>query len=170
MAIAVLHIAVAEYAHAALPIDAARLDQRVLGLAAVGAAVHAQRPAHGAGDPAEESEAGNRRLLRGAADLDVGRRRAGADTRAVLDSHLTEAATETDHHARHAAIAHDQIGAEPDDGDGNLGRQMRQEVGEVGLVFGHEQHLRRPADPKPGQLRERLVRHQPAAQARHARL
>src|SRR5262249_52017844 len=94
-AIAVLQIAIAEYAQAALPIDAACLDQRVLGLAAVGAAVHAQRPAHGAGDPTEEGEAGNRRLLRGAADFNVGRRRAGADTRAVLDPHLAEATTET---------------------------------------------------------------------------
>ena len=122
MAIGVVHVAVGEDVHASLPVDAARLDQRVLGLAAIGAAVHAQRPADGAGNAAEEREPGDRRLLGGAADLHVGHRGAGADAAAVLDLHLAEAAAEPDDDARHAAVAHDQVGAEPDDGDRNLGR------------------------------------------------
>ena len=106
---------------------------------------------------------------RGAADFHVRRSRAGADPRAVLDLHLAEAATETNDDARHAAVAHDQVGTEPNDDDGDLRRQMDEEIGEVRFVLGHEQNLRRPADAKPGQLGERLVRHQPSAQRRHAR-
>ena len=65
MAIGVVHVGVGEDVEASLPVDGARLDQCVLGLAAIGAAVHAQRPADRAGDAAEESEPGDRRLLRG---------------------------------------------------------------------------------------------------------
>ena len=63
---------------AALPVDAARLDQRILGLAPIGAAVHAQRAADGAGNAAQEGEPGNAGFLRRARDLDVGHRGAGA--------------------------------------------------------------------------------------------
>ena len=151
---------------AAGAIDRARLNQRVLGLAAIGAAVHAQRAADGAGNAAQERQSGDARLLRRARDLDVGHRSAGANVE-TFDRDLAEAAAEPDHHAGHAAVAHDQIGAEPDDGDGNLGRQICQKITEVVLVLRHEQNLRRPADAKPGQLGERLVRQQPAAQLRH---
>ena len=71
--------ALREDAHASLPVDAARLDQHVLGLAAIGAAVHAQRAADRAGDAAQESEPGDAGLLRGARDLHVGHGGAGAD-------------------------------------------------------------------------------------------
>ena len=128
-----MHVAVGEDAHAALPVDAARLDQRVLGLAAIGAAVHAQRPADRAGDAAKEGEPRDRRLLRGTADLHVGHRGAGADAGARFDLDLAEAAAEPDDDAGHAAVAHDQVGAEPDHRDGNLGRQVREEIGEVAL-------------------------------------
>src|SRR5215472_14324709 len=109
MTIAVVHVAVAEDAQPALSVDPARLDQRVLSLAAVGAAVHAQRPAHRAGNAAEESESRDRRLLRGAADFHIRRSRAGADTPTIFDFDLAEAATETNDDARHAAVAHDQV-------------------------------------------------------------
>ena len=66
-----------------------------------------------------------------------------------------------------AAVAHDQVGAEADDGDGNLGRKMGEEIREIVLVLRHEQHLRRPADAKPGELGQRLVGEQAAAQRRH---
>ncbi len=46
--------------------------------------------------------------------------------------------------------------------------KLREEIGEIGLVLRHEQHLRRPADAEPGQLGERLVRQQPPAQLGHA--
>src|SRR5262249_13570186 len=67
MAIAVVLVAFAEAAPRAWSVAAARLDQRIFGLGAVGAAVHAQRPADSAGNAAEEGEPCDRRLLRGAA-------------------------------------------------------------------------------------------------------
>ena len=106
-------------------------------------------------------------LLRRARHLHIGHRGAGANARRPLDLDLAEAAAEPDHDARHAAVAHDQVGAEPDHRDRNVGRQVREEIGEIRLVLRHEQHLRRPADAKPGQRRQRLVRQQPPAQLRH---
>src|SRR5262245_66327575 len=44
MAIAVVHVAIAEEAQSALLVDAAGLDSRNLGLASVSAALHADRP------------------------------------------------------------------------------------------------------------------------------
>ena len=92
---------------------------------------------------------------------------APARTARVFDGDVAKAAAEPDHHARHAAVAHDQIGAEPDHGHGNVAGQICQQIGEIGLILRHEQDLRRPADAKPGQFGKRLVRQQPAAQRRH---
>ena len=133
MAIRVAHVGVADTRGCALPVDAARLDQRVLGLAAVGAAVHPQRAADRAGNAAQERKPRDAGLLRGARDaFTSGTAGAGADACAALDLDVAEAAAEPDHHARHAAVAHDQVGAEPDDGDRNLGRQVLEEIGEIG--------------------------------------
>ena len=77
---------------------------------------------------------------------------AGADDIAI-DAGLAEPARrKPDHHARHAAVAHDQVGADADDIDRNFVRQMREEIGEIVFVRRREQHLRRTADAKPGQL------------------
>ena len=68
---------------AAVAADAGRLDQHVLGLGAVGAGIHAQRAADGAGDAEEEfqpAEIGRRRRL---GDALVERGGAGADDIAV---------------------------------------------------------------------------------------
>ncbi len=84
---------------------------------------------------------------------------AAAPARTILSFNrdLAEAATEPDHDARHAAVAHDQIGAEPDDGDCDIAGQLAKKIRQIGFVLGHEQKLRRTADAKPGQLGERLV-------------
>ena len=148
----------------ALRVDAARLDQHVLGLAAIGAGVHAQRAADGAGNAAQECEPGDAGLLRRPRDASVQHRRAGAMRMPSSTVDLAEAAAEPDHDAGHAAVAHDQVGAEPDDGHRNVGGQARQERGEIVLVRRQEQHLRRPADAEPGELGQRLVGEQPAAQ------
>ena len=123
-----------------------------------------------AGNAAVEREPRNRRLLGGARDLDVRHGRAGAQACTGFDLDRVEAASQADHHARHAGVAHDQVGAEPDDGDGNLRGEMRQEIREIALVLRHEQQLRRAADAKPGQLRQRLVGEQPPAQFGHLAL
>src|SRR6185312_7424582 len=144
-------------------VDAARLDQDVLGLAAIGAAVHAQRAADRAGYAGEEGETGNAGLLRRARDHDIEHRRAGGDAMIVVAGDVVEAAAEADDEAFDAAVAHDQVRAGADDGDGHLVRQITERVGEVILVFGHEQRLRRPADAEPGELAERLIGDEPAA-------
>ncbi len=129
------------------------------------ARVHAQRAADRAGHAAKEGEAVDPRLGGGARDLRVERRRAGdhAEVGRRLDR-AERLAAQADHHAANAAVADDEIGAEADDRDGNLARQVRQEIGEVVLVGRREQNLGRPADAKPGERRERRVGGQAAAQ------
>ena len=65
-----------------------------------------------------------------------------------------KALAQADDDARHAAVAHQQVGAEADDGDGKVGRDAGEEVGEVGLIGRREQHLRRAADAEPGDVGE----------------
>ena len=151
----------------AVAADAGGLDQHVPGLAAVGAGIHPQRAADGAGNAEEEFHAadiGRRRRLRHAL---VERGGAGTDDIALGAGFAEGARRQPDHDAWHAAVAHDQIGADADDVDRQLLRQMLQEVSEIVLIRRREQHLRRTADAKPGQLRQRLVRQQPPAQLRH---
>ena len=81
MPIGKAHVGVAEHMDAARAIDRAGLDERVLGLTAIGAAVHAQRAADAAGNAAQERQAGDAGLLRRARDLNVGHRGAGAQSR-----------------------------------------------------------------------------------------
>ena len=65
----------------------------------------------------------------------------------------------------HAAVADEQVGAEPDDGDRNLLRQRPHQEGKILRVGRHGQDLRRPAGAEPDDRRERLVRLQRAAEA-----
>jgi len=89
--------------------------------------------------------------LRRARDFDIWHRGAGANAR-VLDGDIAKTAAVPDHHARHAAVAHDEIGAEPDDGHRNVRLQISERIAKVLLIFRYEQNLRRAADAKPGQL------------------
>ena len=95
-------------------IDGARLDQHVLGFAAVCAGVHAQRAADGAGNAAVEGEAGDAGLGGGARHLHVGDGGAGAHAMAGLDRDVGEAAAEADDDTRDAAVAHQEVGAKAD--------------------------------------------------------
>ncbi len=169
MAVGVVHVRIGEAQDAAGAVDAARHHQHVLGLAAIGAAIHAQRAADRTGYAAQKRQAGDRGLLGGARHLHVGHRGAGAHAVIRFDRDLAEAAAEPDHHAGDAAVAHDEIGAEADDGDRQFGGKLRQQHGEVLGVLRREQHLRRPADPEPGQLRQRLVGDETPAQPGHPR-
>ena len=167
VAIDEFHVGIGEAMFRAVAADAGRLDQDILGLGAIGAGIHAQRAADGAGNAEEEfqpADIGRRRRFRHAL-VECGG--AGADDIAVGAGLAEAARRQPDHHAGHAAIAHDQIGADADDIDRNLGRQMRQEISQIIFIRRREQHLRRTADPKPCQFRQRLVRQQPPAQFRH---
>ena len=87
----------------------------------------------------------------------------------VLDLDVAETAAEPYHHATNAAVAHEQIGAEPDDGDWDLGRRIRHEIREVGLVGGRIEDLGRAADAEPGEIGEHGAGLQLAAQLRKLR-
>ena len=116
-------------------IDAARFDQRVLRFAAMGAGVHAQGAADGAGNAAIEGEAVDARVGRRARGFHIWDSGADAQTRAVFDDNFAKALRrETDDNAFDAAVAHDEIGAKADDRDGNFTRQMRKKIGEIGFV------------------------------------
>ena len=106
----------------ALAVDGARLDQNLFCFAAVRAAIHAKRAADTAGDAAIEGETGDPGFGSGARDLDVGHGGPARSLCAVFDRDLAETAPEPDHDARDAAVANEKIGAEPDDGDRNVGR------------------------------------------------
>ena len=152
----------------AIAVDGASLDQHLPGLAAVRAGVHAQRAADRSRYAAIEGEAGDARIRRGTRELGIGhdgptRRRCPGS---IFD--LRETATETHDHPRHAAIAHQQIRAEPDHHHRDLVRQACEEIGKIGLVRRREQHLRRPADAKPRDVRQHRIGADAPAQLRHA--
>src|SRR3954470_12408697 len=98
MTVGVAHVGIGEDANGALTVDAARFDEYVLGLATIGAAVHAQRAADPARNGAQERQAGNTGFLSAARDLHVGQRGAGADTLPLLHRDVVETATEPDDH------------------------------------------------------------------------
>jgi len=82
----------------------------------------------------------------------------------LLDLDLIEAAAKPDHNAFDTAVAHDQVRAEPNHRNGDIARKTSQQIGEIACVLRHDQNLRRTADAKPGELGQRLVREQAAAQ------
>ena len=170
MAIGEVHVGIGIDVDIAVEVDGAGTGQDVLGLAAVGAGVHAQRAADRARDAAIESEAGNAGVGRGTRHLDVGDGRSNAQRIAILDPDLAETLAEPDDDAGHTAVAHQQVGAEADDVDRHVVGERLEEVGQVGFVGGCEQHLRRTADAEPGDVGKRGVGDEAAAQLRHQRL
>ena len=153
------------------PVHGPRLDQHVRGFGAVRARIHAQRAADRARNAAIEGEAGNARLRRPLREPHIGHRRARPDAMPVLGLDLAEAApAQPDHHARNAAVAHQQVGADADRRDGQIGGQMRQDIGQIGLIGGREEDLRRTTDAEPGDIRHRLAGFDATAQVGEAGL
>jgi hypothetical protein len=122
-------------------------------------------PADGAGNTRQEFEAGHAGIARAQCDIEVEGRGAGAHRRAV-DGDLGEAASQADDHAGHAAVAHQQIGADADAGDRNVRRLAGQERDEISAVGRAEHHFGRTADAEPGDTRERCILGQTAAHRR----
>jgi hypothetical protein len=161
-----VHLGVREDAHVAAAVDAARLDQRILGLAPIGAAVHAQRATDRARNAAQKRETRKSSFLGGARNPHIRHRGAGTNARA-FNRDLAKATTESHHHTRHATIAHDQVRASPTTVTGiSLGRCLSRSARSASSS-GYEQHLRRSTNAKPGERRQRLVRQQPPAQRGH---
>ena len=111
-------------------VDGAGRHKNVLGLAAMGACVHAQRAADRAGDTAQNASPSI--PASGRARDRVGP--AAPARMARLNRDIPETAPEPDDHARDAAVADDQIGAQADNGHRQIGRHILQEIGEIGLV------------------------------------
>ena len=80
---------------------------------------------------------------------------------------------EADHYTRDAAVADEEVGTKPDSEDrqvqARMGAYVLQEVGEVALVGGREQHLGWAAGAEPGDIGERRVGDQPPAKVRQTR-
>ena len=124
----------------------------------MGTGVHAQGAADRAGNAAIEFEAGDARLGRRTGQANVGRRRSRRHLKVRRCRDLAKRlAAEPDDDAGNAAVANDEVRAEANHGDGNFTGQARQEIGEVFFVGRLEQQLRRAADAKPGERRQRRV-------------
>ncbi|CAH1666455.1 hypothetical protein CHELA20_52095 [Hyphomicrobiales bacterium] len=149
------------------PVKRARADQGVGRLAAIGAAVHAQRAAYRTGNAAQEGKPVDAGLRRHARHLDVRRGRTCTHMVTRLNHDLAEALAEPHHDAGHAAIAHEEVRSQPDDDERQLARRLRQEQRQIVLIDRGEQHLRRPARAEPRQGRHRRIGLQPAPQARN---
>ena len=163
-----MHVGIRIGADAAAAIHAGGGNEHVLGFAPVGTAIHAQGAADRTRNAAQKRQAADRGVLGGTRHFHVRHRGAGADARTGFHLDIGEAAAKADHHARHAAVPNDEIGAEPDDGDRDVHRQMPEERAEIVFVLRDEQQLCRPPDPEPGQIGERLIGEEPAAQPRRA--
>ena len=163
MAVGVVHVGVATDVDAAGAIDAARLDQRVLGLAAIGAAVHAQRAADRAGNAAQKRQPGDAGLLRRARHLHVRHRGAGA--RCACPPTVTSLKPRPSRTTTPGTPPSRTIRLEPRPitVTGMSRADARKKIREVRLVLRHEQHLRRPADAKPGRQRRPAARFAAAA-------
>jgi len=73
------------------------------------------------------------------------------------------AAGQPHHHTLDAAVPDDDVGADAQHGDRDLRRQRGEERAQVVRVGRQEEHIRRSADPKPGERRQRRVDQQLAA-------
>ena len=146
------------------------IDEDVLDLAAVSAAVHPHEAADRAGDRAQEFEAGDARVARGRGDEDARGARAAIERRRIGRRYLGEGLAQAHDHARNAAVADDQVGAQPERHDRHLGRQVAQEGLQVGEVLGLEQPIRRAAGLEPDQRGERGVGGELAARGHRPQL
>ena len=167
MAIGKAHLRGRERVAISAAIERHGLFEHILELAAIGAAIHAQSAADGAGNAGHEFEPGDASQAASERDVEVERAGAGLDDRSLgLD--LDEAAAEAHHHAWHAAVAHQEVRGDADHGDRHVLGLCREERGEVVAIGGAEHHFRRPADAEPGDAGERRVRGEPPAHRRQA--
>jgi hypothetical protein len=126
-------------------------------VAAVGARVHAQAAAGGAGDRRRELEAAE--AGRACAVQGDGVRRASArDERLALDARLRELARELEHERVHAVVVHEQVRPEPDDVHGRPAPVCpRQRLLQLVDGLRPREPPRRPARAERREARERDV-------------
>ncbi len=165
MAIAVLQLAGRQGVTFAVGHRDVAIDQNIGHLAPVSPPVHAHEAAHGAGDAAQEFEPGDTCIARGAGDQDT--MRPGPAGEHVTFTHLDlgEGLAEADGHAGHPAIAHDQIGAQPQRHHWQLPVERFEELLEIDQVSGFEQPVGVPPRLEPHQRCERRIAHDAATHA-----
>ena len=166
MAVGEAHAGVIENVKLPGAIHGAGLDEEVFRLAAMRAGIHAQRAANRAGNAPVEGEPGDPGRRRCLCQAQIGDCRAGADAGAAKRCDFVEPAREPDHHARHAAVADEQVRAHAHHHHRHVSGAVRQEISEVVLVRRREEELRRPARPEPCQFAEQDIRQEPAAKVR----
>ena len=148
--------------------DAARLDQDIRRLAAMRARIHAQRAPERAGNAAEKLHPGYALIGKCACKLLVGNRGSRTHAKSVEKRDFTKTlAAQPYRNACNATVTDDEIGAKTNHGDGDLARQRFQKIRKVSFISRREQHLRRTADTKPCERRQRLVGRKASAQRRH---
>src|SRR5690606_10922746 len=110
-------------------------DDALARLDAVGAGIHAERPADAARNAMVEVKAADAGLVSERGDALVGRSRSHADAGRRDDFRLAKTfGREADDEARYAAFAHEQVRADADDGERNVLGHGLEEGGEVVLV------------------------------------
>ena len=168
MAIAVMKIAVEQGHLFARAQHHLAFHQYVRGLAAIGAAIHPHEAADRAGDGAEKFETGNAGIPRGRGDEDARRTTAADQGGGVQRLHLGEGLAQAHDHARHAAIANDQVGAKAERHHRHRRIEHGQEIGQVVGILGLEQPLRRPARLEPDERCQRRIGLERAANGRES--
>src|SRR5947209_6691307 len=165
MPVGVTHVYIRRSADFTAPVDAARLDENILGLAAMRAGVHPQRAADRAWDAAIKGQPIDAGIRRSTRELHVGNGSAGAQAIIRFRAYRAKsAAAEANDDTRHTAVADDQVRAEADRGDGSLNRKIGEKISEVFVVGRRKQKFGPTADAKPSERRQRLVRGDTAAQ------
>ena len=122
-------------------------------------------PPIGTGNAAVEGEARDAGFRRARREFHIENPRASLNAQTV-DAQIVKAFAKTDDNTLDAAIAHQKIGADADDGDRNVGVETLEKIREIFFVSGCEQNLRRTAGAKPAEVRHANIGFKPAAQVR----
>ena len=149
VAIAVGHVGQRHVNELAIVEHDIAIDEDVIDLAAIGAAVHAAETADRARDRAEKFEARNTQIARSGRDENAARSAAAGQRGFVEPLDRCKRLAQPHDHARHPAIAHNEIGAEPQRHDRHFGIEFGQERLKVFEIGRLEQPIRRAAGFEP---------------------
>ena len=166
MAIGVAHIGVAQRMHIALAVERPHLDDALARLDAIGAGIHPQRTADGAGNAVVEMKAADTSLIGDSGKAFVGRGRARLDRGRRNHFGFAKAlGRKPDDEARNTAVTDKQVRADTDGGQRYVFGHCSQERSEIVFVGRLEQRVGQPAGAEPGDLVHLGIRRDAAAQA-----
>ena len=90
----------------------------------------------------------------------------GPDAIARLQRQARKSLAHADHHARHAAVAHQKVRADTDGIDRYVARRSLEEIRKIGFVRGRKEDFCRATRTEPDQVRQCRFGLQPAAHGR----